>query len=56
MNPVIGLDIAKGESEAQAFLDKNKPYGKSFSVAHTCGGLSQFLGLTKEIQSQGKFP
>lgn len=32
MNPVIGLDVAKGESEVQAFLDKDKPFGKSFSV------------------------
>jgi hypothetical protein len=29
MNPVIGLDIAKGKSQGQAFLDKGKPYDKS---------------------------
>ncbi len=34
MNPVIGLDVSKGESEVQAFLDKRKPYKKSFSVLH----------------------
>ena len=28
MNPVIGLDVAKGESQVQAFLDKKKPYKK----------------------------
>ena len=35
MNPVVGLDVAKGESQVQAFLDKKKSYKKSFKVAHT---------------------
>jgi transposase len=35
VNPVIGLDIAKGESKGQVFLAKGKPYGKSFDVPHT---------------------
>lgn len=26
MNPVVGLDVAKGESQVQAFLDQAKPY------------------------------
>ncbi|MFB6804512.1 hypothetical protein [Peribacillus butanolivorans] len=26
MNPVVGLDISKGESQVQAFLDKGIPY------------------------------
>ena len=25
MNPVVGLDIAKGESQVQMFLDKKLP-------------------------------
>lgn len=28
MNPVIGLDVPKGESHAQAFVDRGTPYGK----------------------------
>ncbi|RBP86589.1 hypothetical protein DFO70_12557 [Cytobacillus firmus] len=32
MNPVVGLDVAKGESQVQAFLDKKKPYKTSFKV------------------------
>ena len=24
MNPVVGLDVAKGESQVQAFLDKGR--------------------------------
>jgi transposase len=34
MNPVIGLDVSKGESQVQAFIDKGKPYRKSL-VLHT---------------------
>ncbi|WP_260288825.1 hypothetical protein [Peribacillus aracenensis] len=34
MNPVVGLDVAKGESQVQAFLDQSKPYGTSFSMKH----------------------
>lgn len=26
MNPVVGLDIAKGKSQVQAYLEKKKPY------------------------------
>ncbi len=57
MNPVIGLDVAKGESEVQAFLDKAKPYGKSFSMKHNREELEQFLIFIKEIQSlTGELP
>ena len=43
MNPVIGLDVAKGESQVQAFLDKKKPYKKSFKVEHTLEGLASLI-------------
>ncbi|GMK49078.1 hypothetical protein PghCCS26_62080 [Paenibacillus glycanilyticus] len=42
MNPVIGLDVSKGESMAQAFLDKGQPYGKVFRFDHTTEGLDHF--------------
>lgn len=38
MNPVIGLDVSKGESQIQAFLDKGKPYRKSFSIKQNTEG------------------
>ena len=38
MNLVIGLDVAKGESQVQAFLEKKQPYKKSFKVANTLEG------------------
>jgi len=50
MNPVIGLDIAKGESQVQAFLDKKNPYKKSFKVAHTLEGLASLLDFIREVE------
>ncbi len=57
MNPVIGLDVSKGESQVQAFLDKGKPYRKSFKVSHTIEGLEllvEFLGVVN--RETGKKP
>jgi len=51
MNPVIGLDVAKGESQVQAFLDKKKPYKKSFKVEHTLKGLASLLDFIKEVEN-----
>ncbi|WP_019244607.1 MULTISPECIES: IS110 family transposase, partial [Bacillus] len=50
MNPVIGLDVAKGESQVQAFLEKKKPYKKSFKVAHTLDGLQELHTFIKEVE------
>lgn len=50
MNPVIGLDVAKGESQVQAFLEKKKPYKKSFKVAHTLEGLQELHGFIREVE------
>ncbi|WP_337990020.1 hypothetical protein [Lysinibacillus sp. JNUCC 51] len=35
MNPVVGLDVAKGENQVQMFLDKKMPYKSSVKVDHT---------------------
>ena len=57
MNPVVGLDISKGESQVQAFLDKGKPYRKSFKVDHTLEGLSSLVAFLKDIKrDSGKKP
>jgi transposase len=57
MNPVVGLDVAKGESQVQAFLDKSKPYGKSFSIKHTSEDLDHFIGFLKEVEEvTGQMP
>jgi hypothetical protein len=52
MNPVIGLDISKGESQVQAFLDKGKPYRKSFKVSHTLEGLSLLVGFLRKLREK----
>ncbi|NHM33984.1 IS110 family transposase [Bacillus sp. C11] len=51
MNPVIGLDIAKGESQVQAFLDKKKPHKSSFKVSHTLEGLEMLYQYLREIEA-----
>ena len=51
MNPVIGLDISKGQSEGQAFLNKGQPYGKSFSFLHTQEGLEELFNMVKTLQT-----
>jgi transposase len=50
MNPVVGLDIAKGESKAQVFLDKGMPHGKSFNIVHTSAGLNQFHDVLRSVE------
>jgi transposase len=52
MDPVIGLDISKGQSQGQVFLDKGKPYGKSFSFLHTQQGLQEFLCTIYDVVSK----
>ena len=57
MNPVVGIDVAKGESEVQAFLDKGKPYGKSFSIKHNREELDRLISFLGEIKTvTGKMP
>ena len=57
MNPVVGLDVAKGESQVQAFLDKSKPFGKSYSMKHTKEELDRFIGFLKESEGMtGQMP
>ncbi len=52
MNPVVSLDVSKGKSEVQAFLDKGQPYGKSFSINHDLEGLGSLLGFLKGIKDK----
>lgn len=42
-NLIIGIDVSKGESQGQAFLDKNRPYGTSFRFSHDKKGLEFLL-------------
>lgn len=47
MNPVVGIDVAKDESEVQAFLEKGTP----FSIKHNREELDKFIGFLGEIRS-----
>ncbi|BBH24062.1 IS110 family transposase [Paenibacillus baekrokdamisoli] len=51
MNPVIGLDVSKGESHAQAFSDRGTPYGKTFRFKHDLDGLASFLRYLQDLES-----
>lgn len=51
MNPVISLDVSKGESQVQAFLEKGKPYRKNFSIKHNTEGLGSLLKFLQEVES-----
>lgn len=42
MTPVVGLDVAKGATEGQAFLAKDQPYGTHFPIVHTMAGFADF--------------
>jgi transposase len=57
MNPVICLDVSKGESQVQAFLDNGKPYRKSFKVSHTIEGLDLLVEFLEVVKGEtGKKP
>jgi transposase len=51
MNPVIGLDVSKGESHAQAFSDRGVPYAKIFRFEHNLEGLASFLRYVHDLES-----
>lgn len=50
MNPVIGLDVSKGESHAQAFTDRGVPHGKIFQFEHNLEGLASFLNFVQDLE------
>jgi len=52
MNPVVGLDIAKGESQVQMFLDKKMPYKNSVKVDHTVEGLEELHAYLLDLERQ----
>lgn len=48
----MGLDVSKGESQVQAFLDKRKPFRKSFKVSHTLEGLNSLVEFIEEVKKE----
>lgn len=57
MDPIIGLDVAKGESQVQAFLQRKQTYKESFKFNHDLQGLHQFYRFYQEVeQASGRPP
>lgn len=56
MDPVIGLDIANGKSQVQAFLQKKKSYRKSFVFEHNVLGLHDFYQFYLEVEEAAGLP
>ncbi|WP_197208150.1 hypothetical protein [Cytobacillus firmus] len=50
MNPVVAMDVAKGESQIQDFLDKKKTFQKSFKVEHTLAGLEKLMSFSQMLR------
>src|SRR5699024_695943 len=50
MDPVISLDIAKGESQVQAFLERKKTYKQSFKFKHDRQGLHAFYRFYQKVE------
>jgi len=51
MNPVIGLDVAKGESQVQAFLQRKQTCKESFKFNHDLPGLHTFHHFYEEVEN-----
>ncbi|MEK3910078.1 IS110 family transposase [Paenibacillus sp. FSL H7-0331] len=51
MNPVVGIDVSKGESEGFIFLERNKSLGKSFRFLHTFDGIQSLISRLQEVES-----
>lgn len=52
MQPVVGIDVAKGFSVIQAFIGRNEPYGKMDNLRHGEEGfeqLGELLGTLKHV-------
>ncbi|XGA11860.1 transposase [Paenibacillus thiaminolyticus] len=52
MEPVIGMDISKGNSVIQAFLRRNEPYGKAEQIYHNEQGLERLCTLCTELKAR----
>lgn len=49
MEPVIGVDVAKGSSVVQALLKRNEPYGKLENISHEDNGFERLGALLLRI-------
>lgn len=52
MEPVVGVDVAKGSSVVQAFRKRNEPYGKAVDIEHGTSGFEQFGEMLGRLQAE----
>jgi len=52
MEPVIGLDVAKGASVIQAFTKRGEAYGKSEAIRHDGGGLERLDLIIHQLEER----
>ncbi|MEC0129358.1 IS110 family transposase [Paenibacillus pabuli] len=50
LEPVVGVDVAKGSSVVQAFRKRNEPFGKAVDIMHEKSGFEQFSGMLDMLQ------
>ncbi|WP_145411137.1 IS110 family transposase [Paenibacillus xylanexedens] len=52
MQPVVGVDVAKGSSVVQAFRTRNEPFGKAVDIVHEKSGFEQFSRILDGLQAE----
>lgn len=52
MQPVVGVDVAKGSSVVQAFRNRNEPFGKCIDIMHKKSGFEQFSNMLDGLQTE----
>ncbi|WP_315792330.1 IS110 family transposase [Paenibacillus sp. BIC5C1] len=52
MEPVVGVDVAKGSSVVQAFRKRNEPYGKAVEIIHEKNGFERFSVMLDTLQAE----
>ncbi|MEK8129455.1 transposase [Paenibacillus filicis] len=50
MEPVLGVNVAKGSSIVPAFLKRNEPYGRLESIPHEESGFERLGELLAELK------
>src|SRR5574344_248911 len=52
----IALDVSKGKSYYQGFMDKNKPVGKAKPINHSKEGFDEMMALAMKMTIEDKEP
>ncbi|WP_260985415.1 IS110 family transposase [Paenibacillus xylanexedens] len=52
LQPVVGVDVAKGSSVVQAFRTRNEPFGKAVDIVHEKSGFEQFSRILDGLQAE----